>query len=46
MWNAFVGEVFVCDQETQIKATVFLTITVICIAAATNQGQILFKVQC
>ena len=24
LWNTFVGEVFVCEQETQIKATAFI----------------------
>ena len=44
-WNALVGEVFVCEQETQIEPTTFITITVTCITA-TNQGWLIFKVQC
>ena len=42
IWDVFVGEIFVCEQETQIKATAFITITATC-TAATNQGQLLLR---
>ena len=52
MWNIFVGEVFVCEQETQTKATVFMHLRAAFIAivvtyiVATNQSWLLLKVQC
>ena len=52
MWNAFVGEVSVYEQETQIMATGFIqgqrtyiAMIVSCIVA-TNQGGIVFMVRC
>ena len=49
IWNTFVGEVFVCEQETQTKASIllrvaFIAIVVTCIVA-TNQRWLLLKVQ-
>ena len=40
VWNAFVEEVLVCEQESQVKAVAFITTTVSC-NVMTNQWQAL-----